>query len=82
MNTQNSESLWTPLHAATFQEHGKVCFGITIAPTPFPVFGRSCLTIIKSIVVVATDIKCYRTATFFFIALHYILYMYSVCWIL
>ena len=24
VNTQNSESLWTPLHAATFQEHGKV----------------------------------------------------------
>ena len=24
VNTQNSGSLWTPLHAATFQEHGKV----------------------------------------------------------
>ena len=24
MNAQNKETLWTPLHAATFQEHGKV----------------------------------------------------------
>ncbi|CAB3983449.1 oxysterol-binding -related 1-like, partial [Paramuricea clavata] len=23
VNTQNAGSLWTPLHAATFQEHGK-----------------------------------------------------------
>ena len=25
VNAQNKETLWTPLHAATFQEHGKVC---------------------------------------------------------
>ena len=25
VNAQNKVTLWTPLHAATFQEHGKVC---------------------------------------------------------
>lgn len=25
VNHQNKVTLWTPLHAATFQEHGKVC---------------------------------------------------------
>ena len=24
VNAQNKDTLWTPLHAATFQEHGKV----------------------------------------------------------
>ena len=25
VNEQNPKTLWTPLHAATFQEHGPVC---------------------------------------------------------
>ena len=30
VNHQNEGSLWTPLHAATFQEHGKVSQNIQI----------------------------------------------------
>ena len=28
VNQQNKGTLWTPLHAATFQEHGKVSVGV------------------------------------------------------
>ena len=30
VNAQNRDTLWTPLHAATFQEHGKVCITLCI----------------------------------------------------
>lgn len=44
VNAQNKDTLWTPLHAATFQEHGKVLqmntflskVGTTSFPHPLP----------------------------------------------
>ena len=40
VNAQNKDTLWTPLHAATFQEHGKVLqmntFLYKVGSTNFP----------------------------------------------